>query len=307
MLKTLTLTCVLFSSSFALAGVLDPPVVGGTPVPAGEWPDVVLVVAPTAACSGTLVAPDVVLTAGHCIETHPQLVVIGTVDYNQPGGEAIRVKSAVAYPDWQHHYDVGVLVLEHAAAAKPRAIASACTVKEHFAAGAAVHLVGFGLTTRAGTGMNTKLEEADLPVVDATCARDPYCQPAIAPNGEFTAGGNGTDSCFGDSGGPLYLPAPRGASLIGVVSRGMEVAGAPCGGGGVYVRADKVVPWIEETTGRKLTRSPCDDGKADGEDGDGESSGGCSAVGNASLGAGLVALVGIVWMLTIPRRRRAAK
>src|SRR5262245_43467687 len=52
------------------------PVVGGTAVPPGKWPDAVAVLAPTAACTGTLIAPDVVLTAGHCIATHPALVVV---------------------------------------------------------------------------------------------------------------------------------------------------------------------------------------------------------------------------------------
>jgi secreted trypsin-like serine protease len=300
MLKTLS--CLLVLSSPAFAGALDQPVVGGTPVAPGEWPDVVLVVAPNAACTGTLVAPDVVLTAGHCIETHPALVLVDNVDYGAPGGEVIRVTSAIAYPDWQHHYDVGVLVLEHAAAAKPRAIASACTVREHFAAGAPVQLVGFGLTSKTGTGTNTRLHEASLPVLDAECAKDPWCQPSIAPGGEFTAGGQGTDSCFGDSGGPLYLATPHGAALIGVVSRGLEIDGLPCGGGGVYVRADKVVPWIEKVTGRQVARSACDRGKADDADGNAANGGGCS-VGSGVLGGSALAIAAVAWLLTVRRRR----
>ena len=252
---------------------LTAPVVGGTTVPAGAYPDVVLVVAPMALCTGTLVAPDVVLTAGHCIETDPKEVLVDSVDYAKPGGEVIAVKSATAYPDWQHQYDVGVLVLEHAAAPKPRGVANACALRP----GTKLELVGFGLTSATGTGTNSRLHEAPLVVDDARCSRDPACAPAIAPDGEFTAGGAGTDSCFGDSGGPLYL----GNALIGVVSRGVGTTGRPCGGGGVYVRADKVVAWIERTTGRKLARAACDR-PADDAAGSSDDTGGCSTTGGGA-------------------------
>lgn len=299
MLKTLS--CLLLLSAPALAGTLHAPVVGGTPVSPGTWPDVVLVVAPEALCTGTLIAPDVVLTAGHCIDTHPAEVVVDTVDYGKPGGETIEVKSATAYPDWQHSYDVGVLMLDHAAAPKPRAVAAACTARAGLVRGADVQVVGFGLTTAAGTGDNTLLNEATLQVDDPTCTDDPACQAAVAPGGEFTAGGDGTDSCFGDSGGPLYLKTAHGAALIGVVSRGLALPGDPCGNGGVYVRADKVMPWVEKVTGRKITRTHCA-GPADGEDAAPVEAGGCSAGGGA-LGAGLVLLIGALWLLTWPRRR----
>ena len=57
----------------------DAQVVGGTPVAPGTWPDAVAVIGATGTCSGTLVAPDVVLTAGHCADIDPQRIVAGTV------------------------------------------------------------------------------------------------------------------------------------------------------------------------------------------------------------------------------------
>lgn len=252
-------------SAFASLASIESPIVGGTTVREGDFSDVVLVVGSHSVCTGTLVAPDVVLTAGHCIGDTPKQVLVGSVDYSKPGGELIAVTSAVAYPNWEQRYDVGVLVLEREARYKPRAIAKGCRIT----ATAKVLAVGFGLTSASGTGTNSRLHQAELAVDDPTCGRDPACAAAIAPNGEFTAGGHGTDSCFGDSGGPLYL----GEALIGVVSRGVGTSTAPCGGGGVYVRANKVVGWIERTTGRKLTRSGCLKPKATGqtsEDTDGE-------------------------------------
>jgi secreted trypsin-like serine protease len=296
----------LLVSTSALAGTLQSPVVGGTSAKVGEWPDAVAVLANDAMCTGTLIAPDVVLTAGHCIETNPVEVIIGSVELTKPGGMAIKVKSATAYPNWQHSYDVGVLVLDHAAPAKPRAVASKCSVSEHLTAGAKVHVVGFGLTTEDGTGNNTHLHEAMIPIVDAACTNDPACEPAVAPGGEFTAGGGGVDACFGDSGGPIYLDTMHGAALVGVVSRGEAEVGKPCGGGGVYVRADAVAAWIEKTTGRKLTRSTCDspaDGEADGSDASAGEAGGCSA-GREAVGVGaLLGLVILTVLCAIPRRQ----
>ena len=288
--KALVSILLLVATSTALAA--PAPVVGGTTVPEGAWPDAVAVLARTAACTGTLIAPDVVLTAGHCIEVSPVEVIVDATDYAKPGGEVIRVKRAVAYPDWEHTFDVGVLVLEHASATAPRPIASACTAKA-LVAGAKVRVVGFGLTTQSGTGDNSRLHQATLTVTDPSCTTDAACASKVAPHGEFMAGGGGTDACFGDSGGPIYL----GDALIGVVSRGIASAGKPCGGGGIYVRADAVVGWIEKVTGAALVRAHCD--KADGED-TSDAATGCSAAAGVA-GAPLV-LLGLV---LVRRRRRA--
>ncbi len=307
----LTLVVVLAStaastvvSTAAHAGTPDHPVVGGSVVPAGAYPDVALVVAPMALCTGTLIAPDVVLTAGHCIDTDPKEVLIGSVDYTKPGGEFIGVKSAIAYPSWETELDVGVLVLDHPSAAKPRAIASACTAK-HLEAGAGVKVVGFGLTTASGTGANSRLHQATLTVVDPRCTDDPACAQSVAPNGEFVAGGDGVDSCFGDSGGPIYLDD----SLIGVVSRGVGTTAQPCGGAGVYVRADRAVAWIERVTARKLTRAICE-GSADApadespaaDATDPGESGGCSSTHGV---AGWLALLLVVVAGVVLARRQA--
>lgn len=294
MRKQLTLAALVLSTTTSFAGSIEQPVVGGTTVALGKYPDVALVVAPMALCTGTLIAPDVVLTAGHCIDTDPKEVLIGSVDYTKPDGEVIAVKSATAYPSWEDQFDVGVLVLEHVSKAKPRPIASACTAQD-LRIGNKVQLVGFGLTTMTGTGDNSRLREAALAVHDPHCASDPSCNPKIAPNGEFIAGGDGVDACFGDSGGPIYLDG----ALIGVVSRGMADAGnKPCGGGGVYVRADRIASWIETTTHRKVTRAACD-APADAPDSAiaEEDAGGCSATGGAASWVALALVVGAALVL----------
>ncbi len=307
MLRIASLVTLLSSLSLvAFAGTAPPPIVGGTDAAPGAWPDVVAVLGEGGAlCTGTLLAADLVLTAAHCIEAHPVEVVIGSVDLARPDGERRTVKWSRAYPSWLDQYDVGVIMLENPVFAKPRAIVQDCAIGDRFAAGASVQLVGFGLTTAAGTGDNTRLHQATVPVIDASCTDDPSCAPAVAPDGEFTAGGQGTDACFGDSGGPVYLETPTGTGLIGVVSRGLTSFTQPCGEGGVYVRADadKVVAWIEEVSGRKLTRVPCDL-PADAADPVPEEAG-CNVAG-AGPGS-LAACVAALGLCCLRRRRPVAR
>jgi uncharacterized protein (TIGR03382 family) len=170
-------------------------------------------------------------------------------------------------------------------------------------------VVGFGLTTTAGVGDNTRLHQAKIGVTDADCTNEPACESAVAPGGEFVAGGHGADACFGDSGGPVYITTTAGPALIGVVSRGIVSYGQPCGDGGVYVRADRVVDWIENVSGRLLKRVPCElpaDGFADPEDLlDDGSDGGCSASGNAVGGAVTLLVLAVLWLLSWKRARRS--
>ncbi len=306
MSRIMLVVSILCCSLTARASEGPAPVVGGTRVPLGKWRDAVVVLGRDAVCTGTLIAPDVVLTAGHCIDANPVEVLTDTLDYDRPGGDRIKVKWSRAYPDWEHRYDVGVIMLDHVARGKPRAIAAACSARDGLVAGGFVHLVGFGLSSAAGNDTNTALREAKLAILDPTCTNTAACEPSVAPRGEFVAGGNGTDSCFGDSGGPVYLDTPEGPALVGVVSRGIGLPGLPCGTGGVYVRADKVVTWVQRVTGAKLARTSCH-GPSDGEDdddgdGDPQESSGCSAGAGTGPGFGLVTLA--MALTTVRRRAR---
>lgn len=233
-------------------------IVGGTLAPAGKWPDAVAVIGNQGACTGTLIAPDVVLTAGHCVGGMTT-VIANTLDYNTQTGQRATIKSHTAYPNWETTYDVSVIILNTPiTGVTPRPVATTDCTMTTFSTKPTVQLVGFGATDVNAQAPNTKLYEVAVPVTDAvgTTAGMGY-KAAVAPGGEFGAGDGVKDSCNGDSGGPVYLNTPRGYVVIGAVSRAYDNATQACGQGGIYVRADKVLQWIETTAGKTVSKDNC--------------------------------------------------
>jgi len=233
-------------------------VVGGAPVAAGDWPDAAAVYwGSSVSCTGVLIAPNLVLTAGHC-EGNLTQVTLNTHDY-EVGGETIEVAEFYPHPDYNATYDVTVLVLAEDATVTPRPIALDCVVEDYLVAGAEVAIVGYGATDEWAGEWGSLLNEAFATVVDPICEDiGADCNEAVSPGGELISGGGGVDSCNGDSGGPLYLLTSRGDYLIGLTSRGVTPSPTPCGAGGIYVRVDAVTDWIEEVSGIELDRPQCE-------------------------------------------------
>ena len=239
------------------AAELDPLVVGGTPVPAGKWRDAALIYFSSGpGCTGVLVAPDVVLTAGHCIGGVTQ-VKLAANNINL-AGEVISVAREIEYPMSYRTYDLGVLVLSRESTIEPRVIATGCIKDEFVKDGADVAIVGYGATDANAQIYPDDLMEAFTTITDHDCSSDVHgCNDDARPEGELGAGGGGIDSCNGDSGGPLYLLTERGDYLVGITSRGYADSSLPCSQGGIYVRPDKIIEWIEEQSGRTLARATC--------------------------------------------------
>lgn len=244
------------------------PVVGGHPVEDGKWDDTVGVVMLSAfvGCTGTLVGPRVVLTAGHCVLGYPVThVLIGSKDWAENGGELIEVEAVHEYPNSQGTFDIAVLELAEASTYTPREIGLECVLDEYLDDGAPVQIVGFGGTRADGRDYyNSVLNEVATRVLDKNCSDDTIngivsgCQPAARPGGELAAGGDGKDACFGDSGGPLYLKTEQGDYVVGVTSRAFLGASysEPCTDGGIWVRPDAVFDWIQSVSGGKKLAVP---------------------------------------------------
>lgn len=235
-----------------------PDVVGGHQAPAGKWNDAAAAMSgDQPICTGTLIAPTVVITAGHCINVGIDSVKLGVNDFTSPGGETIAVSRQVAYPNWSGTYDVGLLILASESSYAPRVIATGCALERSLHAGSPAHIVGYGAIDEQGNQYTSELREADTTITDPDCTGGRGCNGSVAPGGELGAGGDGVDACFGDSGGPLYLDDPSGIMLVGVTSRGYRGTDAPCSEGGIWVRPDAVIDWIEATAAITIPRATC--------------------------------------------------
>ena len=229
----------------------DSEVVGGAQAPLGKWDDAAAIyIGDSVSCTGVLIAPDVVLTAGHCIGGIHRVKVAANDIFGD--GEAIDVRSEHRFPRQQGRLDIGVLVLEREATTPWRLLARGCVLRNYLKDQAPVSIVGYGAIDIYGNSYSTELREAKTFVTDPDCTRGRGCR-----RGELGAGGNGIDACFGDSGGPLYLHTEVGDYVVGLTSRSFSDVSVPCAEGGIYTRPDAAIEWIENVIGKSLPEATC--------------------------------------------------
>lgn len=207
-------------------------------------------------CTGTLIAPNVVVTAGHCTSVATRVFIGNNVNRK---GEIIRVDRAIQHPSYhvQHHNDLMVLILEQDVnGVTPRQIANL----QEIDSATSGRVVGFGNVDAWGTTGYGIKRFVDLPVVSVSCSGQTNGQDDAVHFGcdqglELVAGLPllGRDTCTGDSGGPIYVTSVNAEwVLAGATSRATDSAVHTCGDGGVYARLDIYVDWIESVTGISL-------------------------------------------------------
>jgi len=237
-------------------------IVGGTPVPDGQLRYVANIsIGGAFGCTGTLIAPDWVMTAGHCgsltgsitggaIPTPIGLpasaydVKLSSVHADGSGAEDHAVKQVVVDSDYivtnGSGNDVTLLQLDHPSAVPPVLIA-AIGERRIWDPGTLATIAGFGLTSDNAPQPPDTMQRAKVPIQsDADCAK---AYPNGLGGGSYDAKTmlcagypqGGTDTCQGDSGGPLLVKALDGSPrLVGATSFGDGCAQA--GKPGVYAR-----------------------------------------------------------------------
>jgi endonuclease G len=283
-------------------GTAESEVIGGKASAPGEFPGVGALMysfngsGPQAGCTGTLIAPDLVLTAAHCLDP-------GVVRDLMPGF-TLALDTTVGTPTivpakatmkhemfssrntigdgLDHVFDVGLVFLaqpitEVAPVPMPRPEDVAEIV-----AGLDMQIAGYGATTATAATIGV-LFDAQTKLVSLNEFEIQVGMGAPQPQ-----------NCNGDSGGPGFATVGGKRRVIGVVSR--SFMGSACTRGGIDTRIDAYTDWIMEHA--PMAAFPCGSGLA--EECAGDDAGCCSTSSRSAPGSALLAVVvGLVL-----RRRR---
>lgn len=263
--------------------IIDPNIVGGAPADPGEWPWQVALISdanPVSTsyyaeqfCGGSLVAPQWVVTAAHCVTNQfgnavsPNTVdvVAGIYDLSPTttGYQHRNIIQIVVYPSYNpstSNNDIALLKLETpvkipGTGTRPPAVIPLVPSSVGDLTGVNSWVTGWG-ATESQPNYPTELQEVQVPIVSNADCNSAY--PGEITSSMMCAGfvAGGKDSCQGDSGGPLVVDTGNGWQLAGIVSWGQGCADP--GFYGVYTRVSVFTSWVNQyiqsaPTGTTLT------------------------------------------------------
>ncbi len=234
----------------------------------GRWSAVVAVFATdaqgTRLCTGTLVAPNWVATAAHCIAesanaTQPiapanVFVASGVTSVATAGDSLIEAVSTKVHPgfSWTNaSWDAALIELKTTVPATPFALPDPLRASS-YVAGTADNVAGFGrslssISASSGTLRSGRLEQVN----PGACAA---YNPGSGDYADCYLPGTARQAtCFGDSGGPLVRFDPTQGNtpvLWGITSTGPDPCDAATGGAfapSFETRVTAVIDWLSAT------------------------------------------------------------
>jgi S1-C subfamily serine protease len=203
---------------------------------------VVIIVGARNLCTGVAIAPDLVLTAAHCVPSAGKYRLV-TFEGRRP--EVKDVASVAAHPQFSPRADAPDLALVKLAA--PVANLTPVALSERRvppSVGDRFIVAGFGVGVQGDRKTAGKLRAVTLVATDRPSSQQ---FSLIDPQKLGEAAGFGV--CNGDSGGPVFDERDR--ALVGIVSWSARTDGEPtCGFVSGVIPLARYRYWIAETAAR---------------------------------------------------------
>ena len=214
----------------------------------------------TATCTGSLIAPNIILTAAHCV-AEPGLQSIAAV-FATDAQKAIQaevrwVVDGSVHPDYKGETnDLAILKLNENAPADFK-VARLAGPNTKILPKNKLTLAGFGITNAIIRKMGK--DKMGLPrVFEVPSTGDGVLRKidgisvvsvSVADKEILLDQSNSVGACHGDSGGPAFITnQTTGATVqVGVTSRGTEKLGN-CNQGAIYTSVAAHSAWIKQTT-----------------------------------------------------------